>query len=153
VNDLLEGLRAVSLAFGAVIVGGTIAEVRMIIPAVQRLQPDDALRSLKVMGPRAYKTFVPAGVIATLSAMLTLLLWGEQTSAARTLLVIALVPQWIAIITSLGFYAPTETRLRTAETPPPDYERLLARMARLNLLRTGFFFVGFVLLAISYVVD
>ena len=125
----------------------------MIVPALQAMAPAEALRAIKVMGPRAYKTLVPAGVIATVTAMLTLFLWGYQTSPARTLLLIALVPQWTAIITSLAFYAPVETRLRTAETPSVDYPATLEKMARLNLVRTAFFFVAFVLLATSYVVD
>jgi hypothetical protein len=150
---MLEILRIAALLFGAVVVGGVLAETTILLPLLQTFVPDRALYAFRYIGPRAFATYVPCAVITTVAATLTLFDWESLGNASRTFLVPALVLQWAGVVTTIALYVPQQTKLRTAQSPPPDYARIVKQAVAANAARTAMFIAAWTLLVVSIVLD
>jgi hypothetical protein len=150
---MLEILRIAALVCGAVVVGGVLAEAAILLPLLRTLVPENALRAFRYIGPRAFATYVPCALITSFALTLMLFQWSTLGDASQRLLLPALALQWAAVATTVVLYVPLQTKLRTAESPPPDYQRILGRAVAANASRTAMFLAAWLLLVVSIVVD
>lgn len=146
-------LRIVNVVLAAVLVGGMIMEVALILPTLRRLPAPATVKALQVMGPIAWRYLPFCGVGATLAAIGTIVLEPRFDDPVVQLTTAGVVSSMSGMLVNLTLYLPLERRMRgwSAEAPPAELPDALRRSTQIHTVRTTLFTVGFVLYAVAAV--
>jgi hypothetical protein len=143
----VDTLSAVNLVTGGVVVGIVVADLVIILPLIRQLEAANAVSALRFAGSRAWRLAPYSGAAAWFSAVAVIAIWPWHSSSAAALLTIAGLALWtVAVVVTFAWYFPVDARIRglTPNAAPAEAPSLFQRLAQLLLLRTTFFFAGFV---------
>ena len=146
-------LRVVNLLLGAVLVGGMIMEVALILPTLRRLSGEATVRALQIMGPIAWRYLPVCGVGSTLAAIATIVLEPRFGEAVVRLTTVGVVTSMTGMAVNLTLYLPLEREMRawSPQAPPAELPAALARVTRIHIARTTLFGFGFALYVVAAV--
>jgi hypothetical protein len=146
-------LRVLNVGLGAVLVGGMIMEVALILPTLRRLSGAATVRALQVMGPIAWRYLPVCGVGSTLAAIATIVLGPRFNDAVVLLTSAGVVISMAGMAVNLTLYLPLERQMRgwSPDAPPAELPAALARVTRIHTARTTLFSLGFVCYVVAAV--
>jgi uncharacterized membrane protein len=153
-TSVLSVLHFVSIIGAAIVAGGQVMVLCVVVPGMRRLAPAGGLRAhQEILDHRWHNyTQLPAGILSGVSAMLILVL-GHDTPAAGAFLLLGLAGMLGSVVMTAAFAVPLNLRIRTltADTAGMDYLKILSSWDRRHLIRTGFgllSLLGFTLAAV-----
>jgi hypothetical protein len=146
-------LRVLNVALGAVLVGGMIMEVALILPTLRRLSGEATVRALQIMGPIAWRYLPVCGVGSTLAAIATIVLRPRFDEPIVLLTAVGVAVSMTGMAINLTLYLPLERQMRawSPDAPPAELPETLSRVTRIHTARTTFFGLGFLCYVVAAV--
>jgi len=130
-----------------------VLEFMMVLPTLRKLSPSDAVETLKLLSPPAWRYLPVCGAISTLSAVGVVVINQDLESVETGLMLSALAAVAGFLYVSAGLYRREDLRVRGWPPGgiPAEWPAALARLHRLHLVRMGLFLTGYALLVAAIV--
>lgn len=140
VNGIIRVLRFVNLLGAAILAGGQVFVLAVIIPVKRHLPAGQSVRVHQTMLDELPDRYLrPAGAISMVAAALTLLLQPDRSRVGTLFTLLGLLSGAGVVVTSEQFNKPTNRLLRgwSTDSPPETYPALRDRWDAVHAARTA----------------
>jgi hypothetical protein len=145
---LTDVLQWLTLFFGAMVAGAMVLEFMVILPTLDRLSAPDAVETIKLLSPGAWRYLPACGAVSTISAFVLLVTDDDLSGTQSVLMVAALVAVAGFLFMSAGLYRKEDFRVRAWPTGgiPEEWPAALALLHRLHIARMALYLTAYAIL-------